>query len=86
MSNKGILACHGYSFEEFPDAIDIHPFIDRANSSEIGIIYSLYGRPAIDLVFAKICQYQIPKFELNYFELEIIFTCNLIIQYQSENC
>ena len=30
VSNKGIPACHGYSFEEFPDAFDMHPFTDRA--------------------------------------------------------
>ena len=32
LSNNGIIACHGYSFEEFPDAFDMHPFTDRANS------------------------------------------------------
>ena len=59
VSNKGILACHGYSFEEFPDAFDKHPFTDRANSLGTGINFSLFGR------LAKNCCYQIPKFELN---------------------
>ena len=53
VSNKGILACPGYCFEEFPDATDMHPFTDRANSLEIGIIYSPYGRLAIDLFTCK---------------------------------
>ena len=45
VSNKGIFACHGYSFEEYPDAFDMHPFTDRANS----LGGKLYGRLAIDL-------------------------------------
>ena len=49
VSNKGILACHGYSFEEYPDAFDMHPLTDRANSLGTGITVSLYGRLAIDL-------------------------------------
>ena len=49
VSNKGILACHGYSFEEYPDAFDMHPFTDRASSLGTGITFSLYGRLAIDL-------------------------------------
>ena len=28
VSNKRTLACHGYSFGKFPDAFDMHPFID----------------------------------------------------------
>ena len=48
VSNKGILACHGYSFEEYPDAFDMHPFTG-ANSLGTGINFSLYGRLAIDL-------------------------------------
>ena len=32
VSYRGILAGHGYNFEEFPDAFDMHPFTDRANS------------------------------------------------------
>ena len=68
--NKGILACHGYCFEENPDAFDMYPFT-----------FSLYGRLAIDLfTFAKNCCYQIPKFELNLFELDLFFTCYLLIQ------
>ena len=32
VSKKEILACHGYSFVEFSDVFDMHPFTDRANS------------------------------------------------------
>ena len=53
MSNKGILACHGYSFEEYPEAFDKHPFTDRANSLGSGIFFSLYGRLPIDLCFCE---------------------------------
>ena len=49
VSNKGILACHGYSFEEYPDAFDMHSFTDRANSLGTGITFLIYGRLAIDL-------------------------------------
>ena len=49
VSNKGILACHGYSFEEFPEAFHMYPFTDRANALESGITFSLYGRLSIDL-------------------------------------
>ena len=49
VSNKRILASHGYSFEEYPDAFDMHPFTDRANSLGTRITSSLYGRLAIDL-------------------------------------
>ena len=36
-------------FEEFPDAFDVHPFTDRANSLGSGIIFLFYGRLDIDL-------------------------------------
>ena len=36
---KGMLGCHGYSFEEFPEAFDMYPFTDRANSLGTGIIF-----------------------------------------------
>ena len=49
MSNKGILACHGYSLEEYPDAFDMHPFTYRANFLGAELAFSLYGRLAIDL-------------------------------------
>ena len=49
VSNKGILACHGYSFEEYPDAFEMHPVTDRANFLGTGITFSLYWRLAIDL-------------------------------------
>ena len=39
VSYKGILACHVYSFEEYPEAFDMYPFIDRANSSGSGITF-----------------------------------------------
>ena len=78
VSNKGILACHGYSFEEYPDAFDMHPFTDRAKSVGTGITFSLYGRLAIDLFTCE--KLLLPKFELNLFELFLIFTCYLIIQ------
>ena len=50
VSNKGILACHGYRFEEYPEAFDMYPFAVRANSLGSGITFSLYGRLAIDLL------------------------------------
>ena len=40
VSNKGILACHGYSFEEFPGVFDMHSFTDRANSLGTEITFS----------------------------------------------
>ena len=49
VSNIGIFACRGYSFEEYPDAFDMHPFTDRANFLGSGIFFSLYRRLAIDL-------------------------------------
>ena len=36
VSKKGILACHGYSFKEFPEAFDKYPFLGRANSLDQG--------------------------------------------------
>ena len=53
VSNKEILACHGYNFEEYPDAFDMHPFTDRAKSLGTGITFSLYGRLAIDLFICE---------------------------------
>ena len=32
VSNKGLLACHGNSFEEYPDALDMHPFRKVVNT------------------------------------------------------
>ena len=48
VSNKGILACHWYSFKEYPEAFDMYSFTDRANSLGSRINFSLYGRLAID--------------------------------------
>ena len=39
MSNKGILACHGYSFEENPKAFDLYPSTDSASSLGSGIFF-----------------------------------------------
>ena len=48
--NKRIIACHGYSSENFSDAfVIVCPFTDRTNSLGTGITFSLYGRVAIDL-------------------------------------
>ena len=49
VSKKGILACHGFSFEKHPDAFDMHLFTDRAISLGPGITFSLYGRLSLDL-------------------------------------
>ena len=49
VSNQGILACHGCSFEEYPDAFDMHPFTDRANFLGTGMTFSLYGRLIVEL-------------------------------------
>ena len=59
VSNKGILACHGYNLEEYPDAFYMHSFTDRANSLGRGITFSLYGRLAIDLFKCETCCCQI---------------------------
>ena len=37
VSIKGILPCHRFSFEENPEAFDMYPFTDRANSLGSGI-------------------------------------------------
>ena len=47
VSDIGILACHEDNFEDIPDAFDMHPLTDRANSFEAVIIFSLYGRLAL---------------------------------------
>ena len=47
-SSSGILACRGFTFEEFPEAFDLCPITDRANSSGRGITFPFYGRIAID--------------------------------------
>ena len=31
LGKKGKFSCHGYSFEEYPEALDMYPFTDRAN-------------------------------------------------------
>ena len=48
-SDKGIVACHAYSFEDFPDAFDLQPFTDRANALGSGITFSLFRRLANNL-------------------------------------
>ena len=49
MSIKGTLDCHGYRFEDYPDAFVMHPFTERANFLGTWITFSLFGRLAIDL-------------------------------------
>ena len=49
VSNKGIFACHGNSFEEYQETFDMYPFTDRANSLGSEMTFSIYGRLAIDL-------------------------------------
>ena len=80
VSNKGILACHGYSFEDYPDAFDMHPFTNRADSLGTGNIFHSIGSSPLICLLAKNCCYQISKFELNLYELDLIFTSYLIIQ------
>ena len=59
VSNKGILACHGYSFEEYPEAFHMYPFTDKAKVLGSGITFSLYGRLAIDLFTCE--KFLLPK-------------------------
>ena len=59
VGNKGIFACHGYSFEEYPEALDVHPFTDRANYLGSGITYSFYGRLAMHLLTCE--KFSLPK-------------------------
>ena len=44
VSIRGKTACYAYSFEEFPDAFDLHPFAIRASAFGTGITFSFYGR------------------------------------------
>ena len=53
VSKKGILVCHGYSFEEHPEAFNMYPFTDRANYIGTVIDFSLSGRLAIDLLTSE---------------------------------
>ena len=53
VSNKGILACHRYSFEEYPEAFDMYLFTDGANFLGSGVTFSVYGRLAIDLYICE---------------------------------
>ena len=53
LSNKIILARNGCSFEEYTDALDMHPFTDRANALGTGIIFLFYGRLTVDLLTCK---------------------------------
>ena len=55
VGSKGILACHGYSFEEFPDAFDMHPFTDRANSLGTGRTFHSMGVSPLIWLLAKKC-------------------------------
>ena len=64
VSNKGIFACHGYSFEEYAEAFDMFPFTDRANSLGSGITFSLYCRLAIDLFTSE--KISLPKTKVRF--------------------
>ena len=80
VSKKGTLACHGYSFEDYPDAFDMHPFTNRANSLGTGNVFHSIGSSSLNCLLVKNCCYQISKLELNLYELDLIFTSYLIIQ------
>ena len=80
VSNKGILACHGYSFEENPDAFDMYPFTDRANSLGTRITFSFYGRLAIDLFTCEKLLLPNTKVRIKLIRARPNFTCYLIIQ------
>ena len=54
VGNKGILACHGDSFDKNPGAFDMYPLTDRTNSLGSAIHFSLYGRLAINLFTGEI--------------------------------
>ena len=58
VGNKGLLACQGYSYEEFPEAFDMYPFTDRANSSGTGINVSFYGGLSLGIFFLKTYCYE----------------------------
>ena len=73
VSNLEKFVCHGYIFEEFHDAFGVHQFTDRANSLGTGIIFYYMGGLSSICLLAKNCCYQISKFELNLFELDLIF-------------
>ena len=70
--DNGILACHGYNFEEFPDAFDRQPFTDRANSLGNRLIVSLCGRLAKILPNTKV--------RVKLMRARSNFSCYLIIQ------
>ena len=65
VSSKGKIACYEFSFEEFPDTFDMHPFTDSDISLETGIAFSLYGGLPLICLVAENCCYQIPKFDIN---------------------
>ena len=59
VGNKGLFVCHRYSFEEYPEALDMYPFTDRANYLGSEITSSFYGRLAIDLFICE--KFSLPK-------------------------
>ena len=63
VSKKVILACHGYSFEEFP----LHPFTDRAISLGTCITFLLYERLAIDLFACEKLLLPITEVQINLY-------------------
>ena len=71
MSHEAILACHGYSFEEHPEAFDMYLFTGRANSLGSGITFLLHGRLANDMFTCEKNYCQKPKFELNCLKFQL---------------
>ena len=55
VNKKGKFACHGYSFEENPDAFDMPPFTDRENSFGTEIILHSMGGLALICLLTKNC-------------------------------
>ena len=80
VSNKGILECYWYSFEEYPEAFHMYPFPDRANASRAMIPFSLYGRLAIDLFTCEKFLLPKTKVRIKLIRARPNFTCSLIIQ------
>ena len=63
LSKRGILACHGYSFEEIRDAFDMHPFTYRVNSLGTKKFFHSMGVSPLRCLPAKCFYYRIPKLD-----------------------
>ena len=59
VSNKGVVAFHGYSFEEFPEEFDMYPFTDHRK-----FFHFMAGLTLI-CSLVKNYYYQKPRFDLN---------------------